>query len=116
MFSAGSLLGERQRGEDVPATFQPLTVGNLVHSLPRLPGCLRTNTVREVGAGLGAVLSTTLCVPSIRPSFTYLRNVPPRHLEPGASFSFELTGNRGAALVTKYPTYRKDSLLESAFE
>ena len=39
-----------------------------------------------------------------------------RPLEPGANFSFELTGNRGAALVTKYPTYRKDSLLESAFE
>jgi len=42
--------------------------------------------------------------------------VPPRPLEPGTSFSFELTGNRGAALVTKYPTYREDSLLESAFE
>jgi hypothetical protein len=37
-------------------------------------------------------------------------------LEPGAHFSFELSGNRGAALVTKYPTYREDSLLESAFE
>ena len=43
-------------------------------------------------------------------------DIPPRPLEPGASFSFELTGNRGAALVTKYPTYREDSLLESAFE
>ena len=40
----------------------------------------------------------------------------PRPLEPGASFSFELTGNRGAALVTKYPTYRGDALRESAFE
>lgn len=44
------------------------------------------------------------------------QSAPPRPLEPGASFSFELTGNRGAALVTKYPTYREDSLLESAFE
>jgi hypothetical protein len=42
--------------------------------------------------------------------------VPPRPLEPGASFSFELTGNRGAALVTKYSTYREDSLLEAGFE
>ena len=40
----------------------------------------------------------------------------PRPLETGANFSFELTGNRGAALVTKYSTYREDSLLESAFE
>jgi hypothetical protein len=39
-----------------------------------------------------------------------------RPLEPGASFSFELTGNRGAALVTKHSTYREDSLLDSAFE
>ena len=45
-----------------------------------------------------------------------LRNIPPRPLETGASFSFELTGNRGAALVTKYPTYRGDALRESAFE
>ena len=36
-------------------------------------------------------------------------------LEPSANFSYELTGNRGVALVTKYPTYREDSLLESAF-
>jgi hypothetical protein len=42
--------------------------------------------------------------------------MPPRPLEPGASFSFELTGSRGAALVTKYSTYREDSLLESGFE
>jgi len=45
-----------------------------------------------------------------------LINIPPRPLEPGASFSFELTGNRGAALVMKYPTYRGDALRESAFE
>jgi hypothetical protein len=37
-------------------------------------------------------------------------------LEPGVYFSFELSGNRGAALVTKYPTYKEDSRLESAFE
>ena len=42
--------------------------------------------------------------------------MPHRPLELGAHFSFKLTGDRGAALVTKYPTFRKDSLLESAFE
>jgi hypothetical protein len=37
-------------------------------------------------------------------------------VELGAYFSFELSGNSGAALVTKYKTYRQDSLLEAAFE
>lgn len=37
-------------------------------------------------------------------------------LEPGARFSFDLTQNRGAALVTKYATYRMDALVELAFE
>ena len=32
------------------------------------------------------------------------------------NFSFELNGDRGAALVTRYPTYCEDSLLDSAFE
>jgi len=44
------------------------------------------------------------------------QNLPHRALEPGAHFSFELTGTRGAALVTKHPTYREDSLLAAAFE
>ena len=39
-----------------------------------------------------------------------------RPLEPGVHSSFELTGTRGAALVTKYPTYREDSLLAAALE
>ena len=43
-------------------------------------------------------------------------NAPSRPLEHGASFSFELAGDRGAALVTRYPTYREDSLMESIFE
>ena len=58
LFSAGSQLGERQLGDDVPRTFEPLTVGRTTFGQPRLPGCLRTDTVREVGAGLGASVST----------------------------------------------------------
>ena len=37
-------------------------------------------------------------------------------MEPGVRFSFELTEKQGAALVTKYPTYREDIEHESAFE
>jgi hypothetical protein len=62
MFSAGSPLGERRRGEDVPMTFEPLKVGDLVRGKPRIPGCLRTDTVPEVGTGLGAAMSITLYV------------------------------------------------------
>ena len=37
-------------------------------------------------------------------------------LEPGVSISFELTEKQGAALVTRYRTYREDAELESAFK
>jgi len=40
----------------------------------------------------------------------------PRPLEPGTSLAFQPTSKRGAVLVTKYPTFREDSLLEAAFE
>ncbi|KAF9781133.1 hypothetical protein BJ322DRAFT_254246 [Thelephora terrestris] len=39
-----------------------------------------------------------------------------RSLEPGASFSFELTGDRGAALTTRHSTYNEDSQLDSEFK
>jgi hypothetical protein len=64
LFSAGCPLGDRQRGTDVPTTFTELTVGTPVFGQPRLAGCLHTESVREVGVGLGATASTTLCVPS----------------------------------------------------
>ena len=37
-------------------------------------------------------------------------------MEPGASFSFKLTGKSGAALVTRYEAYREDNLDGYAFE
>ena len=37
-------------------------------------------------------------------------------MEPGAQISFELTQERGAALVTKHHTYREDIAHESVFE
>lgn len=42
--------------------------------------------------------------------------MPPRPLDISANFSYELTGNRGAALVTKYSTYREHSVMELDFE
>ncbi|KAF9652527.1 hypothetical protein BDM02DRAFT_2766622 [Thelephora ganbajun] len=98
LFSAGCPLGLRQLGVDVPITFEPLDTGPIIFSQPRLPGYLCTRSVKETGGGLGASVSKT------------------PFLEPGASLSFELTEKQGAALVTKYCTYREDIELESAFE
>ena len=40
----------------------------------------------------------------------------PRPPEPGVSFSLKLTGKRGAALVTRYKTYRQDLLKRGPFK
>ena len=116
LFSAGCPLGERQLGADVPLTFQPLTVGPIIKVQPRLPGYLSTKTFREAGVGLGASICAVPCVRPIAP-------VPPsdpgaysRMLEPGFSISFQLTEKQGAALVTKYPTYKEDIQREQIFE
>ena len=96
LFSAGLPLGKRSLGVDVPVTFEPLRVGDIVRAQPRAPGCLRSATVHEVGTYSSVMRSATA------------------HTSP-ESLSFELTGNRGAALVTKYPTFREDSLSEDGF-
>jgi len=53
--------------------------------------------------------------PTDHQPFIY-KTLPPRPLEPGAHFSFKLTGSHGAVLMTRYPTYREDARLESVFE
>ena len=109
-------MGERQPGADVPLTFEQLTVGRTIKSQPRLPGYLSTNTVQETGAGLGA---SVFAVPYVYP-VAYVSPSDPyaysRMLEPGFSISFQLTEKQGAALVTKYPTYREDVQREQIFE
>jgi hypothetical protein len=113
LFSAGCPLGDRQLGVDVPRTFQPLDVGPTIYTQPRRPGCISTNTVREAGVDLGTSLSSVPYVRSIASTSSGISDVRFRMLEPGASISFELTEKQGAALVTKYPTYREDIELES---
>lgn len=56
---------------------------------------------------------------TVRSIERHLHTVPdchPRFLEPGTRFAFQLTGEQGAVLITKYPTYRKDIRLGPAFE
>lgn len=114
LFSAASPLGQRRLGIDVPLTFQQLDVGDPV-SDEREPGCLHTPTVRQIGPYAGARGFTSLYVKPIPPSSTIFKSVLPR---PEGTFTFELTGDRGAALVTRHPTHRKDSpsRLEPVFE
>lgn len=117
LFSAGRPLGERRPGIDVPLTFEELKVGTPVFRQPRRPGCLRTDTVREIGAGLGASVATT-------PGYVLFVGSPPRLisralarlLESGAHFTYELTGECGAALVTRHKTYTGDAMERDAFE
>ena len=116
LFSAGCPLGERQLGVDVPLTFQPLAVGPIINMQPRLPGYLSTNTVQETGVGLGASMCTVPCVRSVAPISPSDPNVYNRMLGPGFNISFQLTEKQGAALVTKYPTYREDIQREQIFE
>jgi len=114
LFSAGCPLGERQPGVDVPVTFEELAVGTTVFGKPRPAGHLRI--FQEPGAGPGVSASTTPCVLSIKLFLACLRNAPRRSSKPGVVPLFKLTGNRGAALVTRYPTYGQDALSESVFQ
>ena len=104
-------------GDDVPPTFEKLNVGTPELSGLRKPSCLHTATVRQVGAEIGATVSTTLYAqPFTFPSAIILTHIPSSPLEPGAIVSFELTENRGAALVTRHETYRLDAEVQLAFE
>ena len=117
LFSAGRARGERQLGIDVPHTFVELQPDATVtaFSQPRSPGCLHTDTVREIGVGVGVSVSTALCVLQLNHPLLIFETLT-RPLEPGAYFSYELTGKRGAALVTRHQTYKEDALKRSAFE
>lgn len=54
LFSAGIPLGTRELGVDVPHTFEHLDAGHIIHGEVRPPGYLRTSTVKEMGADVGA--------------------------------------------------------------
>ena len=105
LFSAGLPLGSRELGVDVSTTFESLDVGSVISDQTRPPGYLRTESVQQivwmlavpglllgVYAGFGPVINHQL-----------IERASP--VEPGAGIAFELTSKRGAALITKHPTY-----------
>jgi len=117
LFSAGSPLEEPEPGE-VPATFVPLDVGSPVSGKPRQPGCLHTPNVRPLGPPSGTETFTPLYVPSLEQYPHRFQIFSPRLPEDEANFAFELTGDRGAALVTRHRTVPEDmsAKSETAFE
>ena len=75
-FSAGSPLGQRKPGVQVPPTFKLLNVGIPVSLDPRPPGCLHTTTIRPLGGSSSTPMSTPY-VPSFEPSPTIFKKYHP---------------------------------------
>ena len=126
LFSAGCPLGERERGVDVPSTFKQLEIGPILNRQPRAPGCLPTNNVRASRVRLRRVTSPPSTVQPSSSSFPYVRSnasiptsisyLSSRMLESGSTISLRLVGGQGAALVTKYQTFREDIQRAGTFE
>lgn len=94
LFSAGCPLGERRLGIDVPLTFEELDVGVPVFCQHRPPGCLGTDTVREIETDLGASAAATPYVQFFGSYPSPLKRLPgPLNLVPAF-----LTGSPGNAV------------------
>lgn len=136
LFSAGCPLDDRQPGVDVPSTFKQLDIGPIINRQPRAPGYLFTNNVRASRVRLKPPTSppstSTLLTSTVVASPSSVSPLPCVHpfvftpfsssdicfrmLESGSTISFRLAGGQGAALVTKYRTYREDIQRAGTFE
>ncbi|KAF9784422.1 hypothetical protein BJ322DRAFT_847885 [Thelephora terrestris] len=96
LFSAGFPLGNRILGIDVPSSFRQLAVGAVEKTKLRNPGCVGVQTNRKGATSFDVGEST-------------------QSTKPGSDFLIELTGDRGAALTTRYPTYGEDPLSSTLF-
>ena len=114
LFSAGYPLGERELGVDVPRTFKQLIVGPILNTEPRSPGCLSAGAVREIPTRARA--SMYPCVRSVASVSSKTSDMCSRLLEPGSGISLKLTGDQGAALLTKHSTYSEDVQRGGKFE
>jgi hypothetical protein len=117
LFSASHPFDERQLGVDVPRTFKQLDIGPIFNTQPREPGYLSAGGVREAETPrLTPSKSDIPYVRSVASVSSGISYVCSRILEPGSSFSFKLTEDQGAALVTKYRTYSEDIQRMGVFE
>ena len=111
LFHAGSPVLREQLGVDVPRSFVPLTINGTSFRVPRKAGRLSSRHVQEIEIKA----STAGYVPSLGPPPACLKNVPCRTSESRPHFSLKLAGKRGAALVTRYPTYIEDAKFKDKF-
>ena len=109
LFSAGSPLGERQPGVDIPDGFKELCVGTPVTHTPWRAGCLRSKTILKLGKPSDTEKFTTLCAPPVKQSSHRFKRFPYRLPGNGADFEFDLKGKCGAALVTRHLTRPEDT-------
>ena len=129
LFPAGLPLGERRLGSDVPRTFERLGTGKIVQRTPLPAGALCTNGVRATRVPLKCSRSpplTSTPTSSPPPPPPYVRSVTSvtlsisdpnsRMMGSASSTCFRLTGGQGAALLTKYSTYREDVQRAGTFE
>ena len=92
LFSASLPLGERERGDDVPTTFEPLEVGTTEERDPRDPGCVAANTSRQDGAGFDVTEPVMQCVISFRPSPLFSSERRPGPWNPAYTSQLSLPG------------------------
>ena len=130
LFSAGCSLGGRILGRDVPLNFKKLQVGHIVERAPLTAGHRYTDGVRATEVTPVAPTSPPLTSPTSAssspapPSYVHsVASVYPGILDlysrtsgSTSTVSFQLTGGRGAALLTNYPAYREDAPQTGTFE
>ena len=123
LFSAGCPLGERQLGVDVPSTFKQLDIGDVYRCDPLEAGYRCTNGVRATSSSL-PLTSASSTSPLLESSYgrfvtfasSSVSDLNSRTLESAPDLSFELTGERGAILLTKDWIYGEDARRLGIFE
>jgi len=85
LFHAGSQPVGQQLGADIPSTFEPLSIGEILVRESRPPGCLHSETVRKIG--VDTVVPTPAYVLPISPSSACLKmhRLDPRCSHPWSS-------------------------------
>jgi len=111
LFYAGSQPGQ-ELGVNVPKSFVPLTIKETSFRTPRKAGRLSSRHVQEVEV----TASATGYALSLGQSPAFLRNVLHRTQGARPYFSLRLGGKRGAALVTRYPTYIEVASHQATFD
>ena len=110
LFSAGIPLGPRERGKDVPSTFEQLEVGPIIKGENIPSEKIVAKAVRKIGVDVGVSAAVAGCVRAYFCLTGYHRLIEYSSpgLGPGAKMKFALTQGQGATLLTKHDIHRED--------